>query len=164
MTCSLPVARILRHAYDGARVVIYIRWSLRSESIFEVSFVLGHMLPLHDYLHLKPFDLSFMLPCGVALDLVVESRSNHSCARGQIAPLTLFFRQPCSNRPVISIPCSSSHIGASRSFRIAAPLCFWSGSVMSMHERSSRALDFQPVKERILLQVEHEVSFCTEGS
>ena len=62
MTCSLPVARILRHAYDGARVVIYIRWSLRAESIFEVSFVLGHMLPLHDYLHLKPLTLVLCFP------------------------------------------------------------------------------------------------------
>ena len=48
------------------------------------------MLPLHDYSYLKPFDFVFMLSCGVALDLVVESRSNHSGARGQIAPLNLF--------------------------------------------------------------------------
>jgi len=42
-------------------------------------------LPLHDYSYLKPFDFVLMLSCGVGLDLVVESRSYHSCARGQIA-------------------------------------------------------------------------------
>ena len=51
-----------------------------------------------------------------------------------------FFRQPRANRPVISLPCSSFQIGANRSLRIAAPLCFGSGSVRSIQDRSWSAL------------------------
>ena len=51
-----------------------------------------------------------------------------------------FFKQQRANRPAISLPCSSFQIGASRSLRIAAPLCFGSGSVRSIHDRSWSAL------------------------
>jgi hypothetical protein len=51
-----------------------------------------------------------------------------------------FFKQPRPNRPVISLPCTSFQIGASRSLRIAAPLCFGSGSVKSIQDKSWSAL------------------------
>jgi hypothetical protein len=54
--------------------------------------------------------------------------------------LLSYVRQPRPNKPVISLPCSSFQIGASRSWCIAAPLCFGSGSVRSIHDKSWSAL------------------------
>ena len=52
----------------------------------------------------------------------------------------IVFKQQRPNRPIISLPCSSFQIGANRSLRIAAPLCFGSGSVRSIHDKSWSAL------------------------
>ena len=99
------------------------------------------MLPLHDEAHLEPLNLYLVISRRVSLDLIMEAGGDDPRTHGQLALFCVtFFKQLRPNRTVISLPCSSFQIGASRSLRIVAPLCFLSGSVRSIHDRSWIAL------------------------
>jgi len=133
--CVLPFhGRRHRHAASHSRQVRY-----GAESVCEVAFSLRHVLSLQDEAHLEPLNLQFVLSRRVSFDLVMEAGGDDPCAHGQFASLDLFQaaapKQACHLVALLLF-----QIGANRSLRIAAPLCFGSGSVRSIHDKSWSAL------------------------
>jgi hypothetical protein len=115
------------HAASHCRQVLY-----RAESVCEVALIFRHVLPLHDESHLEPLNLQFVLSRRVSFDLVMEAGGDDPRAHGQLASLDLF-QAAATEQACHLVACSSSQIS---SLRIAAPLCFGSGSVRSIHDKS----------------------------
>jgi len=144
------------HAASYSRQVRY-----RVESVCEVALIFRHVLPLHEETRLEPLNLQFVLSRRVSLDLVIEDQVMDLPLReemtlvpmGSLLRLT-FFKQQHPNKPVISLPCCSFQIDASRSLRISAPFCFASGSVRSIHDKSWN----------VLLAPSSVVSSCSSAS
>ena len=123
-----------RHAASHSKQVRY-----GAESVCEVAFSFRHVLSLHNEAHLEPLNPQFVLSSRVSFDLVMEAGGDDPCADGQFASLDLFQaaapKQACHLVALLLF-----QIGANRSLRIAAPLCFGSGSVRSIHDKSWSAL------------------------
>ena len=101
----------------------------------EVALVFRYLLPLHDEAHLESLNLHFVLSRRGTLDFIVETGGDDLVPMGSSLLLS-FVRQPRPNKPVISLPCSSFPVRASRSLRITAPLSFGraqSGRSMTNH-------------------------------